>query len=246
MASLVRLMADLGVEGPAVRSAVSRLKRRGLLDAERVGRTAGYRLSAAGYDILAEGDSRIFGRRRGVLDDGWLLVVFSVPENERDKRHQLRSQLTRLGLGPVVPGIWIAPAHLKDAVSTTLERAGLLAFTELFLSHHVGGRPAADSVRDWWDLDALRAQYVDFIVRERPVLRRWRSDGGQPVEAFQEFVRVVTIWRRLPYLDPGLPLDALPAEWEGVEAEELFAALRERLDGAARDHVNAVLETSAG
>lgn len=245
VSSLVRLMADLGIEGPAVRSAVSRLKRRGLLDSQRVGRAAGYRLSAAGYDILAEGDSRIFGRRRGDLDDGWLLVVFSVPEAERDKRHQLRSQLTRLGLGTVAPAIWIAPAHLQDAVSTTLERAGLLAFAELFLSRHVGGRPAAESVRDWWDLDALRGQYADFIAREQPVLDRWRNDGGRPVEAFQEFVRLVTIWRRLPYLDPGLPLDALPSDWEGVEAEELFTALRKQLESPARDHVNAVLESSA-
>ncbi|MGY6655409.1 PaaX family transcriptional regulator [Amycolatopsis sp. TRM77291] len=246
VASLVRLMADLGVDERAVRSAISRLKRRGLVDAERVGRMAGYRLSAAGYNILAEGDSRIFDRHRGVLDDGWLLVVFSVPEVERDKRHQLRSQLMRLGLGTVAPGIWIAPAHLRDTVATTLERAELLDFTELFHSKHIGGRAAADSVRDWWDLDALRAQYADFIARERPVLRRWRNSGGRPVEAFQEFVRVVTIWRRLPYLDPGLPLDALPAKWEGVEAEKLFAALREQLDGAAKDHVNSVLEPPAG
>ncbi|SDZ48469.1 phenylacetic acid degradation operon negative regulatory protein [Saccharopolyspora shandongensis] len=33
------------------------------------------------------------------------------------------------------------------------------------------------------------------------------------MEVFRNFVRVVTIWRRLPYLDPGLPLDALTAEW---------------------------------
>jgi phenylacetic acid degradation operon negative regulatory protein len=241
VASLVRLMADLGVDGQAVRSAVSRLKRRGLFEAERVDRAAGYRLSATGAEILAEGDSRIFDRRRGQAADGWLLVVFSVPESERDKRHQLRSQLTRLGLGTVAPGIWIAPAHLQGAVSAVLERTGLLTFTELFHSRHVGDRPAADSVRAWWDLEALRSQYADFVDRERPVLQRWERHGGKPVEAFEDFVRVVTIWRRLPYLDPGLPLDALPPQWEGVEAEELFAALRMRLEGPAREHVDAVL-----
>ncbi|MEV7026140.1 PaaX family transcriptional regulator, partial [Kitasatospora sp. NPDC093558] len=35
VASVVRLMGDLGVEPPAVRSSVSRLKRRGLLVSER-------------------------------------------------------------------------------------------------------------------------------------------------------------------------------------------------------------------
>ena len=241
VASLVRLMADLGVDGQAVRSAVSRLKRRGLLDAERVGRAAGYRLSAAGLDILAEGDTRIFDRQRARLEDGWLLVVFSVPESERDKRHQLRAQLTRLGLGTVAPGIWVAPAHLETAVSATLERSGLRSFTELFRSRHVGGRPATESVRAWWDLAALRSQYADFLIREQPVLARWDARDAGSGQAFADFVRVVTVWRRLPYLDPGLPLDALPAGWEGVAAQELFAVLRARLAGPAREHAMAVL-----
>jgi len=241
VASLVRLMAELGVDGQAVRSAVSRLKRRGLLDAERVGRAAGYRLSAAGLDILAEGDTRIFDRQRARLEDGWLLVVFSVPESERDKRHQLRSQLTRLGLGTVAPGIWVAPAHLESAVSATLERSGLRSFTEMFRSRHVGGRPAAESVRAWWDLAALRSQYADFLTRERPVVARWDAGDAGSGQAFADFVRIVTIWRRLPYLDPGLPLDALPPGWEGVAAQELFAVLRARLAGPAREHAMAVL-----
>ncbi|MEU6263624.1 hypothetical protein [Saccharopolyspora shandongensis] len=32
------------------------------------------------------------------------MVAFSVPESEREKRHQIRSLLTRLGLGTVAPG----------------------------------------------------------------------------------------------------------------------------------------------
>ena len=35
VAALIRLLADLGVDEPAVRSAISRLKRRGILEARR-------------------------------------------------------------------------------------------------------------------------------------------------------------------------------------------------------------------
>ena len=42
VASIVALMADLGADGQAVRSSVSRLKRRGVLDGERRGAMAGY------------------------------------------------------------------------------------------------------------------------------------------------------------------------------------------------------------
>src|SRR4051795_11372434 len=48
VADLVALMGDLGLDEQAVRSAVSRLKRRGVIAPERRGGAAGYRLAARG------------------------------------------------------------------------------------------------------------------------------------------------------------------------------------------------------
>lgn len=115
IASLIRLMAELSIDEPAVRSAVSRLKQRGLLESQRRGGAIGYGVSSRGSEILAEGDRRIF--HRSASDDaddsdGWLLAVFSVPEQERARRHALRSRLAWLGFGSVSAGVWIAPAHL--------------------------------------------------------------------------------------------------------------------------------------
>ena len=81
VAVIIRLLADLGVDEPAVRSAISRLKRRGILESSRTGGAAGYQLSAEAVAILREGDARIFRRHRATLADGWLLAVFSVPES---------------------------------------------------------------------------------------------------------------------------------------------------------------------
>ena len=80
VASLVSLLTDLGVDEPAVRSSISRLKRRGILHASRRSGAAGYGLSDEALAILAEGDRRIFRRERARQDDGWLLAMFSVPE----------------------------------------------------------------------------------------------------------------------------------------------------------------------
>ncbi|HEY2791485.1 MAG TPA: PaaX family transcriptional regulator, partial [Micromonosporaceae bacterium] len=102
---LVRLLDLLDVDEPAVRSAISRLKRRGLLDAERRGGVAGYALSDGAAEIIADGDARIFAPPAPRLQDGWLLAVFSVPETERAKRHLLRSQLGALGFGSAAPGV---------------------------------------------------------------------------------------------------------------------------------------------
>jgi phenylacetic acid degradation operon negative regulatory protein len=244
VAALIRLLADLGVDEPAVRSAISRLKRRGILESRRQAGSAGYQLSAEALAILREGDARIFRRRRATLADGWLLAVFSVPEPERHRRHVLRSELTRLGFGMVAPGVWIVPAHPDDTTAQTLRRLGLDAYADLFHAEHLAFGDPADKVRQWWDLDELARRYQEFIDAHEPTLRRWSPAGAAAAakhEAFADYVRAVTDWRRLPYWDPGLPAELLPSGWIGIRAAEDFFALRALLEGPAQVYVQQVL-----
>jgi phenylacetic acid degradation operon negative regulatory protein len=238
VATLIRLLADLGIDESAVRSAISRLKRRGILQSRRYGGSAGYQLSAEAQAILREGDARIFRRHRATPADGWVLAVFSVPESERHRRHVLRSELTRLGFGMVAPGVWIVPAHPQDTTAETLRRLELDAYADLFRADHLAfGDPAA-KIRRWWDLDELERQYESFIRAHDPILRH-RKQAGAPgeQEAFACYVRVLTDWRRLPYLDPGLPAELLPDGWVGIRAADLFFALRALLEEPAQAYV---------
>jgi phenylacetic acid degradation operon negative regulatory protein len=243
VAALIRLLAELGVDEPAVRSAISRLKRRDILEARRQDGAAGYQLSAQALAILEEGDARIFRQRRAVLADGWLLAVFSVPEAERNRRHVLRSELTRLGFGMVAPGVWIVPAHPDDATAETLRRLGLDAYADLFHADHLAFGDPAGKIRSWWDLDELERRYEAFIRAYERTVRRWADSGGAGggSEAFADYVRAVTDWRELPYLDPGLPAELLPAGWAGLRAAGEFFALRALLEGPARAYVRQVL-----
>jgi len=245
VASLVRLMADLGLDGAAARSAISRLKRRGVLRAERHDSAAGYALESSTLEVLAEGDTRIFERARAVVADGWILAVFSVPESERDKRHALRTSLTRLGFGTAAPGVWIAPGNLAAETRRTLERRGLSGYVDIFSGEHVAFGELRSKVRAWWDLDELSAMYADFLRRYRPVLRSVSAGGTAPKEAFQTYVPMLNAWRRLPYRDPGLPLRLLPPGWSGEAARVLFDALNGALSAQAREHAVAVIHGNA-
>ena len=239
MASLIALMADLGTDSAAVRSSVSRLKRRGVLEAARRDGQAGYALSADSLEVLREGDHRIWSRPRATADDGWLVLVFSVPESQRERRHALRSLLSRLGFGTAAPGVWVAPATLYAETERALDREGLAAYTELFRGDYLGAGDVAERLGEWWDLTALTVLYSDFCHEYRPVARRRRT--WLPEAAFAEYVPMLTAWRRLPYLDPGLPLDYLPQEWPGIEAAELFAALDSRLRDDAHTHAHPIV-----
>jgi len=228
VAAVVRLLAELGVDGQAVRSSISRLKRRGTLVGLRLDGVAGYALSGRMLAGMREGDRRIFDRRPASLADGWVQVVFTVPEAERGKRHELRSRLARLGFGPVAPGVWLAPGPLADEVSAVLERHQLAGYVDLFRGQYLGyaGYPdLAERVRAWWDLDGLAAEYARFVRGYRPVLRRLSGAPVEDGEAFAVYVRMLTAWRRLRYRDPGLPPEVLPARWHGDPAGRLFGEL---------------------
>src|SRR4051794_26838126 len=180
VADLIALMADVDLDEQAVRSAVSRLKRRGVIAAERRGGAAGYRLTEHGLAILEAGDARIFSRPRSAEAE-WLLVLFSVPETHRALRYKLRAGLAWLGLGSVGSAVWIGPAHVEREVRLLVGELGVGEHVELFRAEHAGAEPLAAAVAGWWDLDAIAAEY-------RAYLERWGGRRGT-MRAFADYLR---------------------------------------------------------
>ncbi|WP_245996963.1 PaaX family transcriptional regulator [Streptomyces armeniacus] len=245
IAALIRLLGAVGVDPPSVRSAVSRLKRRGLLVPAHAGsKSAGYAPSAAARQLLEDGDRRIYSRPRP--DGSWLLAVFSVPESERRRRHVLRSRLARLGFGNAAPGIWLAPSHLEEETRHTLQRLELTAYVDLFRGTHAGFEPTAEAVARWWDLAAIGELHRAFLETHEPVLRSWaRRRRVPPEEAYRDYLLALDAWRRLPYADPGLPASLLPPDWPGERAARVFAGLHARLRDAGAEYP-ALLRGAAG
>jgi phenylacetic acid degradation operon negative regulatory protein len=229
--AVVSLMADLGVDGTAVRSSISRLKRRGILIGEKRAGVAGYSLAEPALRLLAEGDVRIFQHDRAGLGDGWVVVVFSVPESDREKRHELRTTLTRLGFGTVTAGVWVAPGHLAEPVREAVDRRGLSAYVDVFSGRHLAFGDLPAKVRQWWNLTELATLYDEFLQQYDGL-----PAAESPLEAFRTYVPMLTQWRRLPYRDPGLPLELLPPDWNGIAAAQLFDTLHKELRPAADRH----------
>ncbi|MGA8980568.1 MAG: PaaX family transcriptional regulator C-terminal domain-containing protein [Pedococcus sp.] len=246
VSALIRLMGAAGVDEQAVRSSLSRLKRRGIVEAQRRGGTAGYALSEYARQLLEVGDRRIFARPEqaagpGQPDGDWVVVVFSVPESQRQKRHTLRARLSWLGFGTVSSGVWIAPGHLADDAREVLLSDGLDPYVDLFRAEYLAfGDPAA-KIAQWWDLAALEQLYTEFLEAHEPARQRWAGQREVPPgpEAFADYIRALTSWRRLPYLDPGLPTNLLPTSWSGTTAAETFFALHRLLAEPAHDYVTA-------
>jgi phenylacetic acid degradation operon negative regulatory protein len=244
VSDLVTLLGLLSVDEQAVRSAVSRMTRRGLLRAEVRERVRGYATTPAADALFADGDRRIYTSMEAArLDDGWVLLSFSMPESERHKRHLLRTRLTWLGMGNLSSGLWIGPRRMLPDLVGAVKALGFEAFVDVFSATHDGMGDVAALVSRSWDLPALAEQYGDFIARHRPELERLRRRPHRvtPEEAFTTYTVALHEWRKFPYLDPGLPAELLPERWPGRIAVRLFHELRSRLEAPAFGFVAAVV-----
>ncbi len=217
--TVVRSLGVLGVEARNARQAVARLAEQGIVWTEKVGRRARLHLTEHGRQLLTAGTARIygFGNVEGAWDERWLVVLCSVPEDQRAKRHQLRSQLGFAGFGFLGPGVALSPHVDREGLAkAALEELGLLPAAVVFRAEVGASVSVGELLGRAWDLGALASRYEDFIAafdRRSP-----RTDEAR----FAALTELVHAWRHFPFVDPEIPGQLLPDRWPGRRAKALF------------------------
>ncbi len=157
VAELIRLLATLDVDEAAARSALSRLKKRGVLLRDTQGRQRGIPARSAARGRLrggrrthlrpAAGEARRPLAARRVLGAG-VAAQPAPPAAPGARRARVRH---RRGAG-----LWIAPEFVHAHLRRELEREGLLEFVEFFAADLLDDQ-IERRVAEWWDLEALTA-----------------------------------------------------------------------------------------
>lgn len=243
-ATVIALLGDVGVAEAPARTALHRVKVRGLLVPERRAERAGYRLAAGADALLERGDRRIHEPRTMPADDPqWCLIAFRIPEDQRDARHQLRRRLSWIGAGTVTPALWITPAFLRDEVTGIVGDLRLELYVTIFTARDAAhdDAPLPELVTRWWDLDAIRALHDRFLDGHGA------RDAGvvDDQAAFATWIRTLDAWRPIPYLDPGLPASLLPEDWPGHQSTELFLRIRRSTRAKAESYAARLLASRA-
>ena len=241
-AALVQLVEEFGVTPIAGRAALSRLARRKVLETRKTGRNTYYGLSEPARTTLRRGAHRIvsFGREPRTWDEQWTIVAFSLPEEQRDLRHLVRSRLRWLGFAPLYDGMWVSPhtsstVALGELVALGVSSASVVTATESVSSPHL--KPLLSA----WDLDALRAEYEAYILEHEPLLERVRAGSVGAAQALVSRTSVMDTYRRFPALDPELPDSMMPADWPRARTQELFAEIYDGLGALAEIRVRQVV-----
>lgn len=235
--ALVALMTELGIPADRTRTAVSRLKAKGVVAAAPHAGVPGYAITADAAAMFARGDRRIFEPRHMADGEAWCLVSFSVPEREREVRHQLRRRLGWIGAGTVAGGLWICPAYLVEEVEQIVDDLGLTGRVTIFVADAVRGvTDLAEAVAQWWDLKAIGALHDAFLASHAEAIAAFRADP-QPRTAFRTWITALDAWRPIPYLDPGLAAAVLPKSWPGRRSIPLFLEFRDEVTAPAAEFV---------
>jgi phenylacetic acid degradation operon negative regulatory protein len=243
--SLVILLGNFGLSEQAIRSAVSRMCRAGLLKVRRAEQKSYYSLTEDGHSLLTKGTQRIFVRKNHQWDRSWNIVIYSIPESMRQARDRLRLELGWLGYGPLSEATWISPYDLTKEVEDLAKRLQIKDCIQVFQAEHQGSTDPKNIVSRCWNLGKIHERYANFIAKYRPKLeshlkRLQAGETIEPSECFVERFNLIHEYRRLPFLDPDLPRELLPGSWLRPEAAALFSEYHDSLAEKANEYFDSV------
>lgn len=251
-AGLLHLLNVLGVSERAGRSTLSRMKKRGWLDSERAGRYSRYFLTQRGLRVVREGETRIFAEPRIEWDGHWNMVVYSIPEEKRDIRSNLRQRLGWLGFGRIAPGSWISPNNPQSELDQVFVELGAKPYALHFGGMTLYSTSNEEIVDKCWDLKSLNDDYARFIDKYQADFMEFKDAISEKqaldhAECFRIRFWLTLEYSQFPRRDPNLPPTLLMPDWQGGTAADLFSKFHALLKEPSNAFVSTILgETPLG
>ena len=224
--SLIQLLKPFDHNEQAVRVAVSRMMKQGLLQSERKGNKSYYKLTERGVSRVDEAARRIYKLDPHEWDGKWRVVMYNIPEEKRQVRDDFRKELQWSGFGNLSNGCWISPNNFEKEIHLLISKYKIEEYVQLFLSKHIGPQPDDHLVQKCWPLDEIGEKYEEFIdsYSKKFIVHQSVIQSGEmsDEECFIERTNLVHVYRKFLFVDPFLPKELLPERWIGNHAALLF------------------------
>jgi phenylacetic acid degradation operon negative regulatory protein len=225
--SLIRLLAEFGHNEQSVRAAISRMNKQDWIQAEKIGNKSYYSLTDRGVKRIEEAAERIFKLKPVKWDGKWRIFMYSIPEEIRNIRDELRKELVWSGFGTMSNSCWISANPLEKQVQDLIHKYDIESYVDFFIAEYKGPHENKDIVEKSWNIDEINQKYQEFISEysQKYVIDRNKILKGQMTDAecFVERTKLVHEYRKFLFVDPGLPEELLPEKWLGGHAASLFS-----------------------
>ncbi|WP_027964022.1 phenylacetic acid degradation operon negative regulatory protein PaaX [Halalkalibacillus halophilus] len=244
--SLIKLLKEFGHNSQSVRTAISRMHKQGWVQSEKRGNKSYYSLTDQGRARIDEASKRIYKSESPSWDGTWRILIYTIPEDERHLRDELRKELVWSGFGLLANSCWITPNPLDEQVNRLIEKYDIADYVSFFNASYEGMSDAKTLVEKCWDLSEVNQKYSDFIKEysEKYYLDKNKIEKGEisDGECFMKCAALVHEYRKFLFVDPDLPTELLPDQWLGDSAAALFSDYHKLLDGPAIRFFESVFE----
>lgn len=245
---LVEVAQRFGLSSDAVRAAANRMVRTGYLVKKGRGRgNVRYELGPTGQTIVERFIHKLLHWHMSLegepaWDGTWLVVTFTVPEEQRGKRDAFRERLAEMGFGLLSSSVWISPFDHEADVAAHVEELGLGGMVAILHCDHIqmtGLATVAELARSVWDLGPVMDHYHDLNRRiEVSMASLERMGQGEQVDAEVLFFEAMDMQNEMLEMilseDPCLPPELLPPDWPGHRTHELAHQFTAAIDGLGR------------
>lgn len=224
--SLIELLEAFGHNEQSVRTAVSRMSRQNWLTSRKEGNKSYYSLTEYGKKRTNEAAVRIYQIEPEKWDGKWRILFYTIPEDKRKIRDQLRNELVWSGFAPLTNGAWITPNNLEEQVQTIIQKYQIEEYVNFFVSENLGPKSNKEIILQYWDIEKINETYEQFIQmfenHYKTDQRKMKQGKLDEEECFVKRTMLVHEYRKSLFVDPGLPEELLPGEWKRNEAASLF------------------------
>lgn len=242
--SLIRLLNEFGHNDQSVRAAISRMNKQGWVQSDKVGNKSYYSLTDRGQKRIDEAAKRIFKLMPEKWDGQWRILMYTIPEEIRTVRDELRKELVWSGFGSLSNSCWISANNLENHVNEIIDKYDIGQYVDFFIAKYEGPHDNFRLVEKSWNLEDINSKYQVFISEysQKYIIDKNKIQKGQmsDAECFVERTKLVHEYRKFLFVDPGLPEELLPEKWLGSHAASLFSEYYKELAKPASRFFEAV------
>lgn len=167
------------------------------------------------------------------------LVIYSLPEEKRALRNELRKKLVWFGFGNLTSGSWITPHNRRAELAEVIQQLGVEGYVSMFEAQRIDAMSNNEIVSKCWDLAGLESQYATFVARWQPRLAAFDQAVWNSAESrFKERFQLTFDFQPFPRIDPNLPVALLPPLWSGHQARQIFNHYRHHLNQGLPEFIN--------
>ncbi|MBN2085811.1 MAG: hypothetical protein JW748_11365 [Anaerolineales bacterium] len=217
MRQIMALALPFGITETNIRSALSRMHARNIINIRKRNRTAFYRMGSRGGRI----GSNVSRHFREPDWSGWKgafwVSAFSLPDSRA--RHQVQKKLLAYRFRPLYPGIWIRPLQAEESIPEVFKDLLQWKGFDLFQGTFTGVI-SRERIMELFEIQKATKSIRKVLQEARRSCRT--VSGLSPEAAFVQRLRMGDRIVKTLVQDPLLPPAYLPATYPAPELRRVF------------------------